>query len=427
MIASALGLKMICDVLDTNNTHMHSICSLHRHHTPVTTWVCMSCKACCEKQQKLQRLLGLKHAKFSLNEKWNNCFNPYLTVSAVQTTGEQPPENTPLGLIFVLYGWLINSIIPLYIHSFISFLVAIDALVFLLGGCLWSLIFRHLAVNVVNKRLKLLNKLFFFHYQEEKPTVNLASTRSDADVMVTVDLADEMLTAAMPSNQDSLQQPTVIVHSSVDAGAAASASVGGATASERSSATTAVEHENNASNIAAGGPSLRSAVCGLVGTSTREQGAVGMTHPSVSGVLSAAVAGATASNMRLNNELTHHSVGAMFRRHVKSEARKQLPPEVQRVVSAGATAGGSTGANSSSMSVSVPNLTTTMEQTVSLLESFAAVARRNLGNNTNNMVSGSNNPCSSLVRLALSSNSPGRFSRTQYLLQTFASIDIIKI
>ena len=59
---------------------------------------------------------------------------------------------------------------------------------------------------------------------------------------------------------------------------------------------------------------------------------------------------------------------------------------------------------SNPMSVSVPNLTSSMEQTVSFLESFAAVARRNLGNNVNNMARSSN---ASLVRLALSSNPPG--------------------
>ncbi len=63
------------------------------------------------------------------------------------------------------------------------------------------------------------------------------------------------------------------------------------------------------------------------------------------------------------------------------------------------------------MSVSVPNLTSNMEQTVSLLESFAAVARRNLGNNSNNM-SRCNN-ASSLVRLALASNSNGKWVRPQ--------------
>ena len=69
------------------------------------------------------------------------------------------------------------------------------------------------------------------------------------------------------------------------------------------------------------------------------------------------------------------------------------------------------------MSVSVPNLTSNMEQTVSLLESFAAVARRNLGNNSNN-ISRYNN-ASSLVRLALASNSNGKF--------TNASTDVTKL
>lgn len=57
------------------------------------------------------------------------------------------------------------------------------------------------------------------------------------------------------------------------------------------------------------------------------------------------------------------------------------------------------------MSVSVPNLTSSMEQTVSLLESFAAMARRNLGNNGNPMVRANN--ATSLVRLALSSTANG--------------------
>ena len=59
------------------------------------------------------------------------------------------------------------------------------------------------------------------------------------------------------------------------------------------------------------------------------------------------------------------------------------------------------------MSVSVPNLTSNMErmeQTVSLLESFAVVARRNLGNSASNMRSNA----SSLVRLALSTANPGK-------------------
>ena len=62
--------------------------------------------------------------------------------------------------------------------------------------------------------------------------------------------------------------------------------------------------------------------------------------------------------------------------------------------------------SSNSMSVSVPNLTSSREQTVFLLESFAAVARRNLGNSANNMARSAH--ASSLVRLALASNSPGK-------------------
>ena len=60
-------------------------------------------------------------------------------------------------------------------------------------------------------------------------------------------------------------------------------------------------------------------------------------------------------------------------------------------------------AASNPMSVSVPNLTSNMEQTVSLLESFAAVARRNLGNVASPMGRHGNN-ASSLVRLALTTN-----------------------
>ena len=57
------------------------------------------------------------------------------------------------------------------------------------------------------------------------------------------------------------------------------------------------------------------------------------------------------------------------------------------------------------MSVSVPNLTTNMD-TVSLLESFAAVARRNLSANTNNMMRSSN--ASNFMRMALSATSNGK-------------------
>lgn len=116
---------------------------------------------------------------------------------------------------------------------------------------------------------------------------------------------------------------------------------------------------------------------------------------------------------RSNNELAHNAVmDALFRRHSKAEAaasathRQQQEPNTRTTSASNQTSG-----SSSSMSVSVPNLTSTMEQTVSLLETFAMVARRNLGNNSGSVMSAvagsNNNPCSSLVRLALSSNSPG--------------------
>ena len=60
-------------------------------------------------------------------------------------------------------------------------------------------------------------------------------------------------------------------------------------------------------------------------------------------------------------------------------------------------------ASSNPMRVSVPNLTSNMEQTVNLLESFAAVARRNLSNVASPMGRHGNN-ASSLVRLALTTN-----------------------
>ncbi|PVD26171.1 hypothetical protein C0Q70_13840 [Pomacea canaliculata] len=62
------------------------------------------------------------------------------------------------------------------------------------------------------------------------------------------------------------------------------------------------------------------------------------------------------------------------------------------------------------MSVSVPNLTTSMEQTVTLLDTFAAVARRNLASShASNMPRNANT--SSLVRMALS-NSPNNLLST---------------
>ena len=63
-------------------THGHRICLPHRTTLLWLHGLCMPCRARCEKQQKITWLLGLKYAKFSLHEKWNNCQHPYRTVIA---------------------------------------------------------------------------------------------------------------------------------------------------------------------------------------------------------------------------------------------------------------------------------------------------------------------------------------------------------
>lgn len=60
------------------------------------------------------------------------------------------------------------------------------------------------------------------------------------------------------------------------------------------------------------------------------------------------------------------------------------------------------------MSVSVPNLPTTLEPGNNLMESFAVVARRNLTNETNNMAASTANN-GGLVRLAAFANSPSKY------------------
>lgn len=125
--------------------------------------------------------------------------------------------------------------------------------------------------------------------------------------------------------------------------------------------------------------------------------------------------------MRSNNELAHSAVmDALFRRHSKAEAAASARRQQQEANARTTSSSNQTSASSNSMSVSVPNLTSTMEQTVSLLETFAMVARRNLGNNSGSVMSAvtgsNNNPCSSLVRLALSSNSPGSSSHSSFFI-----------
>ncbi|XP_071078576.1 E3 ubiquitin-protein ligase HECTD1-like isoform X2 [Haliotis cracherodii] len=87
----------------------------------------------------------------------------------------------------------------------------------------------------------------------------------------------------------------------------------------------------------------------------------------------------------------HHLSNANREKQAKNEAAKKADSQTRS-------------SPTNLMSVSVPNLPTSMEQTASLLDTFAAAARRNLsGGSGSNIVRNAN--ASSLVRLALS-NSP---------------------
>ena len=241
-----------------------------------------------------------------------------------------------------------------------------------------------------------------------------------SDVMVTVDLAEE----PVPSQFHT----TVVVHSSSEpsrgltfdeAVDVISTSTSQLSVSEEPSASQEPEaHEQSEQEAVTSAPAVTSS---SVSPSTprapfgrrpssRSQAAA---QDTTAGSSAPFGGGHHSSGTRSNNELAHNAVmDALFRRHSKAEAaasarRQQQEANTRTTSSANQTSGGS----SNSMSVSVPNLTTTMEQTVSLLETFAMVARRNLGNNSGSVMSAvtgsNNNPCSSLVRLALSSNSPG--------------------
>lgn len=253
---------------------------------------------------------------------------------------------------------------------------------------------------------------------------------------MTVDLADELLpptTTASPSSGASQFHTTVTVHSSADQQAASLSDCSDESQSGDSSTTTSqsVVHESSdcveatssssatSSAAAKGGASLDSTPLSTTAQLfAGAESAVAESRPAPSRRPTSRPQGQStvtvpSTHARSNNELSHHAVmGALFRRHSKAEVAAVARRQQQEAVARAANSNNQvSGGNASPMSVSVPNLTTTMEQTVSLLESFAAVARRNLGNNTNNLVAAvtgaNNNPCSSLVRLALSSNSPG--------------------
>jgi len=256
------------------------------------------------------------------------------------------------------------------------------------------------------------------------PGSDLEST-GVSDVMVTVDLAEE----PVPSQFHT----TVVVHSSsepspgltfdeaVDVISTSTSQL--SVSEEPAAAVDAVQelesaaHEGTEPDVVAVTPVVTStsvppsAPRGLFGrhSSSRTQ-ATAQDSASLSMPFGG---GHHSSGARSNNELAHNAVmDALFRRHSKAEAAASVRRQLQDVNTRTTSAANQTsGGSSNSMSVSVPNLTSTMEQTVNLLETFAMVARRNLGNNSGNVMSAvagsNNNPCSSLVRLALSSNSPG--------------------
>ena len=209
--------------------------------------------------------------------------------------------------------------------------------------------------------------------------------RTDPDVTVTVDLADETARTFVAGQDSSRKfQTTVIIHNEDTSSSPASSR------SSQQMASTELQ-DNNASNSAI--QSMQSLMAAAANQSNVAETLASLNEQSNA----AASTSGVMSNIRHSNEMLHHQLGSLFRRHaIKNDPRKVPPlPEVQRASSA------------NPMSVSVPNLTASVDQTVSILESFSAVVKRNLGNNPNNMMSGSNNPCSSLVRLALSARSPG--------------------
>ena len=82
VIALALGLKTIPDLLDKNSTHMHGHRIAHliaSHSCDYMGYVRHVGHAAWNSKNHMW-LLGLEYAKFSLREKWNNCLHPYQTV-----------------------------------------------------------------------------------------------------------------------------------------------------------------------------------------------------------------------------------------------------------------------------------------------------------------------------------------------------------
>ena len=119
VIAPALGLKTIPDLLGTNSTHTHTGIAydhlIGSHSCNYVGYVHHVGHAA-RRSNNHTWLLGLEYATFSIHEKWINCTDPYRTVIAWRIKYHRPPENTPLGLTLGFHG----RVISYKMHSFIQ-------------------------------------------------------------------------------------------------------------------------------------------------------------------------------------------------------------------------------------------------------------------------------------------------------------------
>ena len=82
--------NILPDVLDTNSI---DACIAYMFTSPAPhLGLCTPWRARYEKQQKSHWLFALEYAKFSLQEKWNNCPHPYRTVGAERTKHVRLPR-----------------------------------------------------------------------------------------------------------------------------------------------------------------------------------------------------------------------------------------------------------------------------------------------------------------------------------------------
>ena len=215
--------------------------------------------------------------------------------------------------------------------------------------------------------------------------MNLAS--ADSVVMVTVDPADD--TTITPPVPSLVPEPMMMDPSGTEIGSLGTISGSPPSLSSMSDSST---------GLASGGEA-GSTIGPLTPPSDRD--------PSdSSSLLADLMEGVMGAEGGIGHGATVHKDGGS--KAGASHTRRASKPESRKAEAAARTT------PTNPMSVSVPNLTSNMEQTVSLLESFAAVARRNLGNNSSNIGRSSNT--SSLVRLALSSNPTGMYQ--PYVLLT---------